>query len=448
MGYWIVVVDDDPIELKYAKNLLKDEGMRISCLRSGADLLKFMEHNTPDLVLLDVLMPEMDGFETFHALRILEDNIGKSKTPVFFLTGDDDKDTERRGLRDGASDFLRKPLDKEILLSRIGNTIESNKTIEQLRKKASYDKLTGFLNKSSGAEQIADMCRTSSGVLMMLDLDNFKLINDIFGHDMGDKVLIAFSNILRHNIRSEDLVSRIGGDEFLAFFVNLKSKTAIQALSDRLNAQLIGECLQLMGDDFDLPFGISVGAVLVPDYSRDYHTLFKCADAAMYRVKQNGKHGAWVYEETFSADTNHESDIHTDMSRISIEIEERNNTEGAMVVGKEAFAQIYRFAIRYFKRFNKNAVKVLFLLSSDDPDENISELADAFISFLRSKLRTSDVIVQIKSDQIMVLIPVSDRQEMISVANSFDEDCTKDISKSLHVEFLYEFVPCESSQDG
>ena len=151
MGYWVVVVDDDALALRYARNLLREQDLRVSCLRSGSDLLKFMETNSPDLVLLDILMPEMDGFECFHALRQMEEEKGRRATPVIFLTGDVDYKNERRGLKDGASDFIRKPFDKDILLSRIINTIENEKKIESLTKKASLDKLTGFLNKTSGA---------------------------------------------------------------------------------------------------------------------------------------------------------------------------------------------------------------------------------------------------------------------------------------------------------
>jgi len=157
VGYWIAVVDDDALLLRSAKNLLEGYAMRVSCLRSGPALLRFIENNTPDLVILDILMPDMDGFETFHALRELEEKPGRNTTPVIFLSGDNDSATERRGLRDGASDFVRKPIDKEILINRIFKTIESHKTIEILTEKATLDKLTGFMNKASGTEKIAEM---------------------------------------------------------------------------------------------------------------------------------------------------------------------------------------------------------------------------------------------------------------------------------------------------
>ena len=92
MDYWVVVVDDEALSLTNAQNLLDKETMRTSCLRSGRDLLKFLEKNTPDLILLDILMPDMDGFETYKALRCYEDETCRSHIPVIFLTGENDCD--------------------------------------------------------------------------------------------------------------------------------------------------------------------------------------------------------------------------------------------------------------------------------------------------------------------------------------------------------------------
>jgi DNA-binding response OmpR family regulator len=124
MGYWITVVDDEPFSLTNAKNMLREENMRVSCLRSGADLLEFIMDHTPDIILLDILMPDMDGFETYRALRQYEEDHERNLTPVIFLTGENNSETERRGLKAGASDFIRKPFDKDILIKRIKNTIE------------------------------------------------------------------------------------------------------------------------------------------------------------------------------------------------------------------------------------------------------------------------------------------------------------------------------------
>ena len=189
MGNWVVVVDDEALSLTSAKTLLGSEDMKISCLRSGRDLLKFMDKNEPDLILLDVMMPEMDGFETLEILRKREKEEGKLETPVIFLTGDMDESTEQRGLKLGASDYIHKPFNKDILIRRINNTIQNSRKIESLTEDATVDKLTGFLNKTSGIEHICDLILRESGTFMILDLDSFKLVNDLHGHDTGDRAL-------------------------------------------------------------------------------------------------------------------------------------------------------------------------------------------------------------------------------------------------------------------
>ncbi len=428
MSYWIVVVDDETIELKNARNLLGDQAFRVSCLRSGKELLRFMETNSPDLVLLDILMPEMDGFETFRLLRQFEEDKNRSSTPVIFLSGDSDSATERRGLKDGASDFIRKPIDKEILITRINKTIENSKTIEQLTEKATLDKLTGFLNKASGTEKIASMCAEKDGALMLFDMDNFKLVNDIFGHDMGDQVLIAFSEIMRHNTRAEDVLSRIGGDEFMGFFVNLTSKAAVKALTDRLNAQLIHKCIELMGEDFDIPIGISTGVTFVPDHSRDFSLLFRCSDSAMYRVKQNGKHGVMIFEDDiFFDDGPQENDLAAEMKKICTILEERNSNERAMVMGKDTFSFTYRFAMRFLRRYKKGVEKVLFAISTEEPNESVSEIVPGFIELLCDNLRKSDIIVQLKSDQVLIFLPIISEEE--------GENVIKRIETAFHEKY-------------
>ena len=280
MDYWIAAVDDEPISLTNARSILNGEGMKVSCLRSGKDLLKFMEKNTPDLILLDVLMPEMDGFETYHALRQYEYKSGSVYTPVIFLTGEKNSETERRGLKAGASDFIHKPFDRDILVKRIVNAIKNNRMIESLTEEATLDKLTGFLNKASGTRKISDLCMSETGALMIFDLDSFKLVNDIFGHDMGDRILVSFADILRSSTRNGDVISRIGGDEFMGFFMGLNGEEAVNSLSERINKELTEEACSLMGADHGIPLGVSIGVAFSKKHASDYQTLFRFADSS------------------------------------------------------------------------------------------------------------------------------------------------------------------------
>ncbi|MDD7178004.1 MAG: response regulator [Lachnospiraceae bacterium] len=121
MSDWILVVDDDTSNLRMASHILSKENLRVSCLKSGEDTIRFLEENRPDLILLDIHMPGMDGFDTIAAVR------GNEKTadiPVIFLTADDDSETETKGLKAGAMDFIKKPFVPEVLLLRVRHTIE------------------------------------------------------------------------------------------------------------------------------------------------------------------------------------------------------------------------------------------------------------------------------------------------------------------------------------
>ena len=410
MEYWIVVVDDEAVSLTEAKCLLDGENMRVSCLRSGRNLLKFIERHTPDLILLDILMPEMDGFETYHALRRYEEQTGRSNIPVIFLTGEDDTEIERRGLKAGASDFIHKPFDRDILTSRIRNTIMNHKTIESLEEEATVDKLTGFLNKSSGSGRIAHLCKESSGAFLIMDLDSFKLVNDLFGHDMGDRVLQVFADIVRHNTRETDVISRIGGDEFLAFFDGVAEESEVASLTRRLNSQLLAEAARLMGNDNGIPLGISIGAVTVPEYGRNYDTLFGQADTALYSVKQNGKHGYAFYRRDDNAVRYNSDDgsLEAQIERMAMIMNERNEQNGAMLLGSEAFANVYRFIMRLTKRYQVDATELLFHIvpGKENADPRvINESAAQFGRIVQKALRRSDIIMQNRPDQFFLFLP-------------------------------------------
>lgn len=418
MSDWIVVVDDEALSLANARNMLREVGMRVSCVRSGRELLAFMEKHEPDLVLLDVLMPEMDGFETYKKLRNFEKERERKQTPVIFLTGENDAETERRGLEIGASDFVHKPFNKDILIRRINNTIASVKTIENLTEEASMDALTGFFNKAGGTAKAGTYCAEKTGVLMILDLDSFKLVNDLYGHDMGDQILRAFAGIIRQNTREDDLVCRIGGDEFLAFFCNVPDDHAMTAIVKRLNEQITREAVKLMGEDFSVPLGISAGAVMVPEYGRDYHELFALADKMLYKVKQNGKHGCAVYSasEFQGQGKKEETDLEQELQRITQIVEERNDSGGALMLGQEAFSSIYRFVMRYVKRYQMPAVKVLFSLSMEsESGEELEEKTEQFGMVLQETLRKSDLILQCKGNQFFLLLPALLEKHVLNV---------------------------------
>ena len=442
MNYWIVVVDDEVLSLTNAKNILNDQNMRVSCLRSGRDLLKFMETHTPDLILLDIMMPEMDGFETFRALRQMEERTGRSRTPVIFLTGVEDSETERRSLKVGASDFIRKPFNKEVLIRRIQNTVTNTKTIESLTEEAAIDRLTGLLNKASGTARVAKLCESRTGALMFLDLDNFKLVNDLYGHDMGDRVLAAFADVVRHNVREEDVVARVGGDEFLAFFCDMQKEEAVAVLTQRLNDQFVGEAKTLLGKALDIPLGISVGVAMAPEHGQDYETLFPLADGALYTAKQNGKHGYAIHRKEVEPGAGKEN-LRREFIRISQIIEERNEGNVPFVLGPEPFSFIYRFVKRFYTRHGGKAVKMLFALSGDE--KYLHEEAERFCWLLQKKLRKSDIIMQNKPTQFFLFLPELSEQDMNKVIERIMDAWGQRKHDGVNIEYIMEPVVFDES---
>ena len=453
MEYWIVVVDDEALSLTNAKTILNEHGMRVSCLRSGQDLLKFMAKNEPDLILMDVLMPEMDGFETYHALRHLETEKGKKQTPVIFLTGSDDSETERRGLKAGASDFIRKPFNRDILIRRIHNTIMNAKTIESLTEEVAIDKLTGFLNKAAGTERISKLCETAVGTLMILDLDNFKLVNDLYGHDMGDRVLRSLADVVCRNVRAEDVIARIGGDEFMAFCRNMEDEKGVATLTQRLNEELLHEASRLMGEEFDIPLGISVGAAMVPEHGRDYELLFSLADGALYRAKQNGKHGSVVYHPEEEEGDSREGNAQKELARITKIVEERNIGGGALMLGMEQFSFIYRFVKRFGKRYGGRDAKLLFVLSEKEDagasGKKMKEVSEQFGLCLQDTLRKSDTILLSKPNQFFLLLPEVSEQDFPHVIQRIMKAWEKmEAHSAVNVEYAVEYSVYEKPDSG
>ncbi len=441
MEYSIVVVDDDSLILDNARELLTQEKMHVTCMDSGERLLKYIENHTPDLIILDIVMPDMDGFDTYIALKKFEEHTGRRHIPVIFMSGDETSDSEEMSLVMGASDYITKPFNKDILIRRIEHTIKNSKTIENLTEEATLDRLTGFLNKTKGTDRVAKLCKRKIGALMIFDLDSFKLVNDLFGHEMGDMVLKAFANVVRHNTRETDTLCRIGGDEFMAFFEDLTDQSVVASLSKRLNNQLLAEANKLMGEEHGIPLGISMGVVMVPDDGRDYEALFSLADSELYKVKQNGKHGFSIHREETAADNKGEDTLGM-LERIERILEERNEKEGALILGKDSFTVAYRFVMRLYRRYGGSAALLLFDLhpNSDDDYNYLIEVVQQFCGILEKTLRMSDIVMQNSSHSFFILVTECSEPEVESAIQRVLEAYKEvEYNEKIKVEYVYKY---------
>ena len=402
---WVLIVGEDMVNLEFAGHTLGKSGVRATSISSGAALLDYFKENastSPDLILMDINMPGMDGFETLGKLRELSN--GPFEIPVIFLA-DQGQDYETRALQLGAIDYIRKPFAPDILVSRVRNALRTREKLQQFEREATLDSMTGFLNKSSAEDKIRDVCLTETGFLCVLDLDSFKLINDLCGHDMGDRALILFADLLKNNMRSEDICGRIGGDEFLVFAKNMRSESELLHFTKRINDGYVVMLQGLLGDQLKFPVGVSVGAAAVPAHGREYSELFHLADQALSTVKMNGKHSGALYGVS-------ELNLHASgsltLESVTMILEERNISSNAMWMGREAFINIYRYMIRYMERYHGVAYRVLFTVNMSSEalsKEERADIMDHFRRMMQESLRNSDLMVEVSENQIFLLLP-------------------------------------------
>lgn len=404
MADWIIVVDDDTSNLKVAGHILSKAGMRVTALKSGQIALDYIRKNGfPDLIMLDVNMPGMDGFETLKHLK--EQMAPGREVPIVFLTAEDGQDQETRGLESGAMDYIKKPFDPEVLLSRVHKILDIQKQMKVFARNAETDALTGFMNKATSEARMDRLCAEETGLLCVLDLDAFKMVNDIFGHDVGDQVLVMFSNVLRKNLRKDDECGRIGGDEFIVFLRHTLGNEDLDHFAKRINEEYQAGTREIMGEKMTFSAGVSVGAVAVPEYGREYPELFHMADQALYIVKKNGKHGGKLYSNLDQGKENRNREMN--LETITAILEERMEAPSAMWMGRDVFGSIYKYMVRYMDRYHSSAYRVLLTLKvASDVDD--SERADIVVQFrrkIRNSLRNSDVMMECGDNQLFLLLP-------------------------------------------
>ncbi|MBR1703670.1 MAG: response regulator [Lachnospiraceae bacterium] len=450
MAEWVIVVDDNIADLKLAGHVLSENGMRVTALNSGQALLNYLvQEKQPDMLLLDIRMPDMDGFELLKRIRKMEEENGKEHIPVVFLSADDRLETEREGLALGAVDYIRKPYEPEILVQRLKNILNNSKRIIALSEEASTDKLTGLLNKVSVNQRLERACREYRGALLIIDLDYFKLVNDLYGHEAGDKILSVFSNILKKQFRSHDIVGRIGGDEFIAFLRNLCDAEAVKKIVQRLGEQLGNEAQQILGTDMTIPLGVSVGAVLT-EGNADFMTLFGKADKALYTVKQNGRHDCAVYDEADRSQPTEEKS-EASLDRMDMVLSERYVAKHAMWLGQEAFANIYRYMYRYIQRYHEKAYKILYTVTpkTDMTETDFAVRMGKLGESIKTTLRNSDIMMQNVSNQFFLFLPMVSEEDIQKVIDRIQNAWTQNGYDSDLV-IVYEaeaIVPEEAKKD-
>ncbi len=297
----ILAVDDTETNIDILVELLGDK-YEVMVALDGESALEITEEEKIDLILLDIMMPEMDGFEVCNRLKSNE----KTKNiPIIFLTAKTDEDSIEKAYEIGGIDYVTKPFKPKELLARVNRELAMQKMIkdlknsqDELRTLAATDPMTKLYNRRYFAQisaEFLELAKRNNQELsvIMLDIDKFKRINDTYGHKVGDDVIIALSKILVELKRKSDIACRFGGEEFVLLLPN----TAIDGAE--ILAQKIRETVQnrsvKVEDDKELNFTISLGVSLVNVQNEtNIEVSLKKADDALYKAKESGRNRVCV----------------------------------------------------------------------------------------------------------------------------------------------------------
>ena len=304
MNARILVVDDDPISREVAVSQLGADGHEVMQAEDGVVALEMLHSSRPDVVLLDVDMPNLDGFGVLRRMA----TGAASDVPILVLTGRESSADAMRALELGALDYLRKPVDAVELTARVRAALRLKRVQDELRRAnveledaVRTDMLTSLPNRRHVVEHLA---RTASAArrqrtlmsLLMVDVDHFKRINDSEGHAGGDSVLREIAARIRRVLRTEDMAGRWGGEEFLLVLPATDLEGAWR-LAERVR-EAVSDVPITVGDDREILVTVSIGCA--EGHGDDLDDHLRRADRALYDAKAAGRNRV-ARDTTFAA---------------------------------------------------------------------------------------------------------------------------------------------------
>ncbi len=337
----LILVADDDRSMRFALNdVLQQDGYRIELASTGAQALTICERQMPDLILMDAMMPEMDGFTACTKIRKLPEG---AHTPILIVTALDDESSIDLAFSAGATDYIPKPVHFAVLRQRVSRILDAIRAEENLNRLAYLDVLTELPNRSQFMERLTEVIsrphdEQPNHAVLFLDLDRFKLINDTMGHEIGDLLLKAVSDRLKGCVRSGDLVSRFGGDEFTVLLENIASFHVAAAVAEKI-CRTISKHYVFM--ERELYIGSSIGISLYPADGADSGMLIKHADIAMYRAKEQGNSYRFYeqsMEQAVSTKLRMESDLRRALERneLVLHYQPQVDLNSGKIIGMEA----------------------------------------------------------------------------------------------------------------
>ena len=277
----ILIVDDNDDELKKDSDILTEVGYEVICCKSGNEALEYLNKNPVELVLLDVNMPEMNGYDVCLNIR---KQFPLDNLPIIFLTNCEDSASVTQGFQSGASDFVQKSSAPDILLARIGVHLRLTRSLRNLRDISLTDDLTGAYNRRHAIFSLRELFARSKRYgtqfsMIYFDLNGLKKVNDQYGHMAGDLLLRSVVGVCEKLLRESDMLFRMGGDEFMVLCPDTDLKGTV-VCAERMQEAV--KSLTIVDQTVAFAYGI---ACSTEDY-KDMDEMLQSADSSMYECKR------------------------------------------------------------------------------------------------------------------------------------------------------------------
>jgi diguanylate cyclase (GGDEF)-like protein len=290
----ILIADDDKATRVLLRRVMEREGYRVVAADTGVEAVRLCQSVVADLILLDYIMPELDGVDACAQIRELE---RYKATPVLMITSLDDDASIQRALVCGASDYITKPILLPVLRQRVRHLLASRRAERFMMHLAYHDSLTSLPNREYFHQRLSEVLADrragcTQHAVMYIDLDQFKIVNDTCGHSAGDQLLRQLAHLLQATLRKDDLLARLGGDEFGVLLVECDPEQACQ-VAEKLRATVAG--FRFFWDSRVFTVGASIGVVPIDGDAIPLATVLSAADAACYAAKDSGRNQVQVY---------------------------------------------------------------------------------------------------------------------------------------------------------
>lgn len=289
----LLIVDDSRFQRVVFREMLAEKFEILEAV-DGKECLEIIKKNgnNIDIVLLDLVMPNMDGFEVLRKRQTIKEF---ESIPVIALTTSNEISFQTEAFELGANDFIMKPVDARIAISRINNTLESVRHLKKVleeqnswKLKSQIDEMTHLFNKITTEKMVTSVLSEfpqKKQALIVVDIDNFKSVNDILEHKVGDHIICVVAGVLSSLFRNTDIIGRIGGDEFVVLMRNVPDYNVVTKKA----AQLIDLFENKEGLSIPENISVSVGIAFSDDNDRTFSDLFSKSDQALYMSKKSGK---------------------------------------------------------------------------------------------------------------------------------------------------------------